>query len=81
MPKAARERVASPPAGTALAPQFGNASRTASEQWARFGLYVSETGTNVNGSVTLIFPSPLAGEGVSRALASEAGKGATRGAC
>jgi len=36
MPDAARERIASPPAGTALAPQFGNASRTASERWARW---------------------------------------------
>jgi hypothetical protein len=32
MPNAARERVASSPAGTALAPQSGNASRTASEK-------------------------------------------------
>ncbi len=63
MPKAARERVASPPAGTALAPQFGNASRTASEQWARFSLYVSETGTVVNGSVTIIFPLSPGGRG------------------
>ena len=63
MPKAARERVASPPAGTALAPQFGNASRTASEQWARFGLYVSETGTVVNRPVTIIFPLSPGGRG------------------
>ena len=34
-PGSAREQVASPPAGTALAPRFGNASRTASE-WTRF---------------------------------------------
>jgi len=33
---AARERVAKPRAGAALAPQFGIASRTASD-WARFG--------------------------------------------
>jgi hypothetical protein len=35
MPNAARERVAKPRAGAALAPQSGNASRTASD-WARF---------------------------------------------
>jgi hypothetical protein len=32
MPKAARERVATPRAGTALAPQSGYACRTASEK-------------------------------------------------
>jgi hypothetical protein len=62
-PGSARERVASPPAGTALAPQFGNASRTASEQWARFSLNVTKPVTIVNRSVTVYFPSPLAGEG------------------
>jgi hypothetical protein len=39
MPKAARARVASPPAGTALAPRSGTASRTASVR-ARFEKYM-----------------------------------------
>jgi hypothetical protein len=45
MPKAARERVASPPAGTALARAAWNASQAASD-WARFG-FVIKMGTNV----------------------------------
>jgi hypothetical protein len=44
MPNAARERVASPPAGTALAPQSGTASRTASDSRARFGAICNENG-------------------------------------
>ena len=52
MPDAARERIAKPPAGTALAPQ----SRECLPDRVRYGrgstLYVSETGTCVNRSVT-----------------------------
>jgi hypothetical protein len=48
----ARARVASPPAGTALAPQTGIASRAASD-WARFdSVYVTEKATVVNGKET-----------------------------
>jgi hypothetical protein len=54
MPKAARERVASPRAGTALARAAWNASQAASD-WARDGPYVTNTGTNVNVSVTRNF--------------------------
>ncbi len=54
MPKAARERVATPPAGTALARAAWNASQAASD-WARDGPYVTNTGTNVNVSVTRNF--------------------------
>jgi hypothetical protein len=54
MPKAARERVASPRAGTALAPQPDYACRTASV-WARFEPDVTNSVTIVNGTVTRNF--------------------------
>ena len=51
MPDAARERVAKPPAGTALAPRSGNACRAASERWARFdSLNVTEMETKIKRS-------------------------------
>ena len=52
MPKAARARVASPPAGAALVPQQGSASQAASEPWTRMIGYVTITETGVNVSVT-----------------------------
>jgi hypothetical protein len=55
MPKAARERVATPRAGTALARTAWNACRAASD-WARFDwCHVTEIGTCVNAAVTSRF--------------------------
>ena len=50
MPKAARERIANPRAGTALAPPFGLASREAPLD-ERDGRLVTEMGTDVKGNV------------------------------
>jgi hypothetical protein len=55
MPKAARERVASPPAGTALV------RAAACRPWrvrviGEVGLYVTKPATNVNRTVTAILP-------------------------
>jgi hypothetical protein len=54
VPEAARERVASPPAGTALAPCMQPAGRSPSD-WARFGAYVTKSVTGVNDAVTRNF--------------------------
>ena len=51
MPKAARARVASPPAGTALARVIRHACRVTSEM-GEIRSYVTETGTMVNVTVT-----------------------------
>jgi len=53
-PNAARERVASPRAGTALARAAWNASRPRPNHRARFGVSVTGIGTNVKGDVALI---------------------------
>jgi hypothetical protein len=50
-PGSARERLATPRAGAALAPCMRPAGRSPSD-WARFGAYVTEMGTNVNSAVT-----------------------------
>jgi hypothetical protein len=63
MPDAARERVANPPAGTALARAIWECLPGRVRKGRGSALYVTETGTNVNRSVTVIFPSPLVGEG------------------
>ena len=52
VPEAARERVASPPAGTALALAARNASRPRPNIGRDSELYVTEMGTNVNDAVT-----------------------------
>ena len=52
MPKAARERIANPRAGTALAPPFGLASREAPLD-ERDGRLVTEIGTDVKGNVAI----------------------------
>jgi hypothetical protein len=55
MPKAARERVASPPAGTATSPRDPALPAGPRPLLGEAGLYVSETVTIVNRSVTIIF--------------------------
>ena len=52
-PKTARERIASPPAGTALAPRYGLPA-TARPIDGRDSPYVTKPETNVNRSVTII---------------------------
>ena len=52
MPKAARERIANPRAGTALAPPFGLASREAPLD-ERDGRLVTEIGTDVKGYLVI----------------------------
>jgi hypothetical protein len=52
MPKAARERVASPPAGTATSPRSPGLPPGPRPKMGEVGLYVSETGTCVNRPVT-----------------------------
>ena len=52
MPKAARERIASPRAGTALAHAPWPAGHSASESSGENALYVTNSVTNVNISVT-----------------------------
>ena len=52
MPKAARERIANPRAGTALAPPFGLASREAPLD-ERDGRFVTEIGTDVKGHLVI----------------------------
>jgi hypothetical protein len=59
MPKAARVRVARPPAGAAPVPQQGSASQATSEPWTRIIAHVTKTGTIVNREVTINFPPPL----------------------
>ena len=63
MPKAARERIANPRAGTALAPPFGLASREAPLD-ERDGRLVTERGTDVKKKVTMtatVLSSPACG--------------------
>jgi hypothetical protein len=55
MPKAARERVASPPAGTATSPRAPALPAGPRPFMDEAGLYVSETVTNVNRTVTDYF--------------------------
>src|SRR5437763_14240960 len=54
-PESARERVATPPAGTALARVPGYACRATSEMGEVPPIYVSETGTRVNEKETSHF--------------------------
>ena len=64
MPKAARKRVASSPAGTALTPRSGLPAQRV-RMMGEFDLNVTETETNVNRSVTHIYaviPEPSASE-------------------
>ena len=55
MPKAARERVASPPAGTAPSPRALACQPDRVRIMGEVHLYVTETGTNVNRPVTAYF--------------------------
>jgi hypothetical protein len=59
MPNAARERVATPRAGTALARAAWNASRSRPNHRARFEVIVTEMGTNVNRNETMMLEAFL----------------------